>query len=381
MNSKTSITVGIDEFTVVLMPKKKLDCLEWLDKCKIIIQTFIEKSRLEELYDEMVQTEKGIQKGYTNGLIIENKPWYLCISWHEDFSNMGVCIRFSAYAWASFQTDFEIRFDVKMDIITFIRMLQSDEYITRLSRIDFVADYKNFHLSVNPDDIYRGLKNDSIGIKDYKNRNMIRSKTALDIDGLYSTIYLGSRKSNTRCFSRIYNKRLEILQTKNFRYEEAINCKRWIRQEVVFKNIYAHQITSELLKNINTPYELQAFIAQKITEKYSFYDKDTNQFMKYTRALLAIVGNNQFNFLRSEKPKDNDLKRSINYLINGSGLFSTLFKSLSVWGDGADVELLIYLFEEYQNYYIEEAQNNKEILTWLRKHASTLRQYKLQEYF
>jgi len=380
MNIKTSVSVGIDECTIVLMPTEKLDCLEWLDKAETMIQSFIEKSRLEVLYDKMVLTDRGIQKGYTNGLTVENKPWYLCISWHEDFSNMGVCIRYSAYAWATYQTDFETRFDTKMDIATFLRMIQSGEYITRLSRIDFVADYKNFHRSVNPDVIYRGLKDNSIGIKDYKNRNMIRSKTALDKDGVYATIYLGSRKSNTRCFSRIYDKRLEQIQTKGFRYDEAISCKSWIRQEVVFKSTYAHQLTDELLTNIHTPYDLQTFIAQKITEKYRFYDKETLQFMKYTRALLAIVGNNQFNFLRSEKPQDNDLKRSINYIKKGSGLFPTLFKALSVWGDGADEELLKYLFEEYEKFYIDEALENKEILTWLRKHSSTLKQYTLQEY-
>ena len=381
MNTKTSVSVGIDECTIVLMPTKKLDCFEWLDKVESIVQTFIDKSRLEVLYDKMALTYSGIQKGYTNGLIIQDKPWYLCISWHEDFPNMGVCVRYSAYAWATYQTDFETRFDIPMNVITFLSMIQSEEYITRLSRIDFVADYKNFHWSVNPDAIYRGLIDSSIGIKDYKNRSMIRSKTALDKDGVYSTIYLGSRKSNTRCFSRIYDKKLEQIQTKGFRYDEAIRCKSWIRQEVVFKGTYAHQITNELLDNIHTPYELQAFIAQKITEKYRFYDKETLQFMKYTRALFSIVGNNQFNFLRSEKPQDNDLKSSINYLKNGSGLFPTLFKTLYIWGDGADEELLKHLFEEYEKFYKDEALKNKDLVTWLRKYTSTLRKHKFQEYF
>ena len=380
MKFKKSVSVSIDELTVVLMPAEKLDCMEWLDKAETMIQTFIDNSRLETLYGKMVNTDRGIQRGYTHGITVTDKPFYLCISWHEDFSNMGICCRFSAQAWATYQTDFSKRYDTDMNVATFLRMVQSDGYITRLSRIDFVADYKNYHRSVEPDIIYRGLKDGTLKIKDYKNRNMIKTKTALDKDGVYSTIYLGSRKANTRCFCRIYDKRLEQIQTNGFRYDEAIQCKSWIRQEVVFKGTYAHQITDELINSVHTPYDLQAFIAKMISDKFRFYETDTLQHTKYTRALLNIVGNNNFIFLGNTSPRDNDLKRSINHIMKGSGLYPTLYKTLCVWGEGADKELIQYLLNEYEKFYIDEAKKNKEINMWLRKHQTTLNQYTLQDY-
>ncbi len=72
-------------------------------------------------------------------------------------------------------------------------------------------------------------------------------------------------------------------------YQEAMNCDSWVRQEVVFRNIYAQQITEELLNNVHTDYELRSFIAQKITEKYRFYEEGASEPTEYTKALLEIV--------------------------------------------------------------------------------------------
>lgn len=375
---KSRVLVGVDEITLVLVSLHKLKT-DWLNEAEIMLTIFLKLSRLEELFGKMVFANHSIPQGYTDGLTFDNQPWYLTIAWHEYLQDMGICIKFSAYAWTAYQKAFSDKYGEDMNISVFLRMVKSSHYKARLSRIDMTADYFNFHKSFNPDTIYRGLNDKSIGIKDYKNRNITRTISAVDRNGIISTIYLGSKKSNTRYFSRIYDKRLEQIQTKGFRYDEALKCKSWIRHEAVFKSIYAHQITDELL-NITSPIELQSFIAQKITEKCRFYDTSTNKEMKCTRALLYIMGNMKFNYLASIQSKDNDLKRSIEYIMKGSGLYPTLYKTLEVWGDGADRELFDYLFEQYKNFYIDTAVKNKDLVTWIKKHRNVLNQQTLQDY-
>lgn len=376
---KSRVVVGIDELTLVLTPEEKCDFTEWNNNAEIMLKTFLDLSQIEAMFGELVHAGYGVQQGYTDGLTFDNKPWHFSISWHEYLQNMGVCIKFSAHAWAVYQNTFSATYGADMNIAEFLRMVQSNIYKTRLSRIDMTADYFNFHKAFTPDILYKGLVNGNIGVKDYKNRSMQKVKSAVDRNGVISTVYLGSKKSNTRHFSRIYDKRLEQLQNKGFHYDEALLCKRWIRHEVVFKSDYAHQITEDLL-SITTQTELQQYIAQKITEKYRFYDTATNKDMKYTRALLYIAGDDSFNHLSSPKTKDNDLMRSIEYLMKGSGLYPTLFKALEVWGDGADKELVNFLFEHYEKLYIEEAYKKKDLITWIKKHRSTLREQSLQEY-
>ena len=135
-----------------------------------------------------------------------------------------------------------------------------------------------------------------------------------------------------------------------------------------------------LLLNITTQIELQQYIAQKITEKYRFYDTTTKNEMKYTRALLYIMNNAEFNHLSSVQVKDNDYMRSLKYLMNGSGLYPTLYKALEVWGEGADKEVVKYLFDNYEKFYISEAHKKKDLRSWIKKHRADLRQQTLKDY-
>lgn len=141
---KEELSVSIDEITLMLFPTKENSILDWDENRKEMIQIFLGNSKLEELYGETVQADKSQQQGYTYSLIFPDKPFHFCISWHEIFGNMGICVHFSALAWATYQTDFFGKYNEKTNVADFLRMVQSESYVTRLSRIDFVADYKNF---------------------------------------------------------------------------------------------------------------------------------------------------------------------------------------------------------------------------------------------
>lgn len=145
---KKELSVSIDEITLVLLLAKESSTLDWNKNRKNMIQIFLDKSKLGELYGKMVQADKCLQPGYTYSQIFPDKPFHFCISWHGTFDNMGICIHFSALAWAMYQTDFFRKYNKRTNVANFLRMVQSESYVTRLSRIDFVADYKNFPPSV-----------------------------------------------------------------------------------------------------------------------------------------------------------------------------------------------------------------------------------------
>lgn len=378
---KEELSVSIDEITLMLFPTKENSILDWDENRKEMIQIFLGNSKLEELYGETVQADKSQQQGYTYSLIFPDKPFHFCISWHEIFGNMGICVHFSALAWATYQTDFFGKYNEKTNVADFLRMVQSESYVTRLSRIDFVADYKNFSPSVSPDVIYRGLTEESLTVRDCENRNLIGTKEGLNKEGEYHTIYLGSKKNHSRCFCRIYDKRIEQMQGMKSYYQEAVECESWIRHEVVFRQIYAQQITGELLENVHTEYELQGFIAQKITEKYRFYEEGSSEPTEYTKALMGLIGNQQFSRLRNPSPRDNDLKSSIKYLRNGSGLYPVLYKISCIWGNDAVKKLLELLYAEYDGKYKKEASKKKDIFLWLKKHQANLKNEQLEDYF
>ena len=110
-----SLTVGIDEFTLVLQPVEKAKITEWPEVAEKMMSTFLIKSRLTDLYGPMEPAVK-MQAGYTSGLTFGNRSWYLAIGWNEDFPTMGICVRFSAHAYAAYKEAYREQYQADMDI-------------------------------------------------------------------------------------------------------------------------------------------------------------------------------------------------------------------------------------------------------------------------
>lgn len=288
------LAVGVDEFTLVLCSSGRLDIMDWLDELDKIIDEFIKLSHIEELYGKLDTATKKLQAGYTNGLTIPDSPWHFMICWHEDIPTMGVCIKFSAHAWAVYRQDYKAKYHEKMNVAVFLKMIKSDIYTMRLSRIDLTADYKDYpnplapKTPLNPNTLYGQLIKGRYIIKNHRNKQIIRTFSALDKNGVYETFYAGSRKGKTDGFLRCYNKRQEQIDTMGYRYDEAIKCESWVRFEAVYKGMYAHQITAQL-QQISTEDELKQLIAKHISDKYQFYDVATDDPLQITEDLAGIA--------------------------------------------------------------------------------------------
>ena len=385
----SSLAVGVDEFTIVLQAADKVKVTDWPDTVDMMLSVFLRKSRLVNLFGDMSPAVK-LQAGYTSGLTFENRPWYLVINWNEDFPTMGVCVRFSAHAYAAYKEAYMAQFQTEMNIADFLRMVQDDVYTTRLSRVDLTADYFDYtdeHIRtapLSPDTIYTRLINGDYVVKNGNGHQSIRNMSGVDKGGAYQTFYLGSQKGKTNGFLRCYDKKAEQLQTMGFRYDDALNCESWVRFEAVYRHDYAHQITEGIL-SVKTAQELSRLIAKYICDKYQFFDANTDEATEFTSDLLGVAAGSSVAALGMTSPRDNSLRQSIRYLRNGSGLYSTLFKVANIWGPEAARELMDFLLCEYEQYQDalldgEYPYKLRELTAWLQRHAAETAKHPLTSY-
>ena len=385
-----SLTVGVDEFTLILQSPDKVKVTDWPDTVDKILETFLHSSRLTRLFGPMSPAAK-MQAGYTSGLTFDNRPWYLTISWNEDMPTMGICVRYSAHAYAIYKEAYKEQYQANLDIAVFLDMVQDDVYTTRLSRIDLTADYFDYpdellpDRQLSPDLIYERLKDGSYVVKNRNDRQSVRNMSALDREGRYETVYIGSRKGKTNGFLRVYDKKQEQIQTMGYRYDEALQYESWVRFEASFLHDAAHQLTEQLLSEGMTAQDLQRWIARHITDKYRFVHSETGEATEFTADLLGVVAGSSVAALSTPSPRDNALRQSINYLRDNSGLYSTLYKALCVWENDADKQLMDFLWKDYERYKDaltmgKEPYKLREIEGWLKRHAAETKKHPLASY-
>ena len=386
----SSLAVGVDEFTVILQPPDKVKVTDWPDTVDMMLSVFLTKSQLVNLFGRMDNATK-MQAGYTSGLTYTDRPWYLVICWHEDMPNMGICVRFSAYAYAAYKEAYMAQFQTEMNIADFLHMVQDDVYTTRLSRIDLTADYYDYSdellpdRQLSPDLVYERLKDGSYVVRNRNDRQSARNMSALDREGRYETVYIGSRRGKTNGFLRIYDKKQEQIQTMGYRYDEALQHESWVRFEASFLHDAAHQLTEQLLSEGMTAQDLQRWIAKHITDKYRFVHSETGETTEFSADLLGVAAGSSVASLILPSPRDNALRQSIHYLRNNSGLYSTLYKTICIWGNDADKQLMDFLWRDYERYKDalttgKEPYKLREIAAWLERHATDTRKHTLSHY-
>ena len=145
----------------------------------------------------------------------------------------------------------------------------------------------------------------------------------------------------------------------------AKECKDWVRLEAEFSSDYAHQLTF-MFKNCKDDEELKNIILSSILDKYMFFYTNSGKPTKITRLMLKELDNKNFS-LESPSPRNNSLEKSIDYLIKGSGLFSTMFKIQVIWGKCAVNEFIEYLKSEYENNY----KPNNDVTIWINKNEES----------
>lgn len=375
-----NILLGIDEMTLVLHAPMPVDSKEWPSYAEDYISRFLSLSRIAELFGQLIPMTSRLPAGYTRALMVDHVPWYLAIAYHEHFQKMGVCIKFSAEAWAWYQKRFAEQHLENMNAAIFYQRIQSELYLARISRIDLTADYFDFGDELSPHEIHKCLLNEAVRVADCNDRVANRKISAYENNGIVQTLVIGSKKENTKSLLRIYDKKIEQTEKNGFRLKEAMSCESWTRFEASYRGDYAHQIGAALL-SIGSEAELSSFIAAKIADKYRFLNTGTAEYTDYTNDLLHIAESSNANALRSENPQNNSLQQSIDYLKKGSGLFPTLYKIEQIWGADATIELWEYLYLLYKTEFEPDAKKDLKLKYWLDKNRQSLQEQQLSDCF
>lgn len=337
------ILLGVDELTLVLslVDKAILEELdEWQEKAESMISEFSGLANLETVFGSQKELEDKCPQGYTVGYQYGDHPFYFAVAYHPLHPDMGVIIKFSAHSWSVYCKG------NSTSIKRFLKSVESDTYNLRLSRVDFAVDYQNWDFAV--DDIYQNLIADNLEIRDYNGKKNTSIISAHEVNGVADTFYVGSKKTGTRLFLRVYDKKIEQLENRGFRMEEALYTTSWVRFEAVFKGKYAHQLTDIIMRTEEE--KLNDLIADKVSEKFRFYDLRSEKLLDFSQALLDRA-NPDFERLRLESPRDNELMGLLLHLVNGSGLFSALYKCNEIWGEKTAVVLLKHLYQLYTEQY------------------------------
>lgn len=143
------IKPDIDQFTLVLQPTDIFDFDEWRDwVANNVINTFLVKSKMLTLFANFGESDVRLPEGYTIGYSFINAPFYFCIAYHEAFLKMGVIVKFSAYAWHEYRKRYENEFDEFIHLHSFFKLIESEDYNFRLSRIDICCDFINENIEI-----------------------------------------------------------------------------------------------------------------------------------------------------------------------------------------------------------------------------------------
>lgn len=368
MEYKPYILLNIDEFSLTILPEKGIAIDEWEKYAEKIIDQFVRITQIEKIYDGKVtkmMTEKleGYDVCYNLGI----KDYYFAMAYHSIRADMGVCIKYSAKAWAIYQAKYKQLYDENIILPDLLqRINKAIKGVIRLTRIDMTVDYYNYEIDLN--DMYEQLKNKSVLVQDDTGRCRIKRTSFQGEDEKIQTLYVGSKGKGTKGFLRIYNKKIEQIKNNGFRLNDAINCHDWIRYEAVYKGVYAHAITKELLKNDMDEQEFTCYIAKIITQKYRLFDLLTGEYRKETKDLLNIADGSNSGRLRCDSPRDNTLKQSIKYMIFSSGLFSLLYKIENLFGEEGIRVFEKYLWGCYTSNIWRSATMTRELNLWLKKH-------------
>lgn len=374
------LQLGVDEITVVLQLDSAVkqfyadngEEFLWSEVAEGMIASFLQRSDFINVFGAQ-NTENRPPQGYTTAYRYGEHSFYLAIAYHALMMNMGVVIKFSAQALDYYCQKTDTR------VYQFLRKIQCPIYTVRLSRIDLTADY--IDEGINVTDIYNDLMHNRIGLfrqlVSKKTGEIIYRRKPIKYEGYIKateipTIYVGAVQSKSRL--RIYDKKREQIERMGTKYDIARKCHDWVRFEAVFREEYAHQLT-EFLMDVGNDAEFLNLIAYTIVQKYSFQyvengvaDCET----EYTQLIMDCIINDTA-VLKTLSSRNNDLLRSIKYMLDGSGVVTTLYKIKRIWdaddaGEGA-VNAFLELLKECVNEYMP----NDDCTNWLNKNEKDMK--------
>lgn len=144
------IVSGVDQFTLVLQPSFYFEIYDWDNGvAETLINTFIRKSKIKEIFETYGVSDQRLPEGYTKGYNINNSDFYFSIAYHEDVPKMGVIVKTSAQFWAIYKDLYNKKYGEALNISKLFTIIESNLYTYRLSRVDLYCDFIDENINIS----------------------------------------------------------------------------------------------------------------------------------------------------------------------------------------------------------------------------------------
>ncbi|WP_044566528.1 hypothetical protein [Anaerococcus provencensis] len=143
------LNIDIDQFTLMLIPKRKFEFDEWREEiASEIISDFVRRTKIVEVLGNINISDQSLPVGYNVGFNVNNALYYFSLAYNDFMPNMFVIVYFSGNAWSTYVENFESLYNKPMNLRRFFNMINSDLFDYRLSRIDTCVDFINENISI-----------------------------------------------------------------------------------------------------------------------------------------------------------------------------------------------------------------------------------------
>lgn len=348
---KIKVVPLVDQVTLVLQPTENTPITNWNEHAQSLIEIFMKKSRLEEVFGF---EEKGrLFEGYNSGMTTFNAPFYTCIAYHDTVKNMGIVVHFSGWSFHRFQEK------TGWKLYDLFQNSADEAYSIRLSRLDNAIDIIDSNIDV--DELYKTIISKETGVQFSNGRtNASKLKPFIEENLDVASFYVGSLKRSNSVL-RVYDKKREMIQTNGHLKEYYTQFDTVIRFEQKLKGKLAHQ-ASERIQSIKSDKELNNFVLSSVTNKYRFFDSQTNRYRLETSLLLDALDETNFTFSPMVS-RANSLEATRDYLINNSGLLTYLHKINAIYGGETVKEGVEDLYAQFR-----DSTPNESVGKWLSKY-------------
>ncbi|WP_283601959.1 replication initiation factor domain-containing protein [Ligilactobacillus aviarius] len=321
------------------------------DKLQSKLDEIIRIFRLNELFE--AENSAGIN-GYSLCLNygLSDAKIKILFNTEESKRYMGICIVFSASGKHLYETEYELKFNQK---IQWERVIDSIHQINgHITRMDVAIDF--FNLENDLTQIADDIRNKEIVVKNKVGIIKPERIKQIGSPNNVQTIYVGSRNSD--CFLRVYDKKTEQLENKGrFKYL-ANNSKNWIRVEGEFKHDYVRRLEKAI--DLSTGNLLSKFVFI-VYDHWKFMKSNELELTELWLKLQELLKVDDFGPVPVQlvDPIENAI---IHFFTKGGAMFFWKMKQLF---PDQDVEQI--LFENVKGYIKDNKNVPKSAISFVKK--------------
>lgn len=149
----------VDQFNLVMRPYDfdLLDSAEWSVLAEKMIQSFIENTKIDQLFGQLSESDSFRPAGYNVVYNFNGLPAH-AIAFSVKQADKGLLISTNAHFWNMWQQRYFEKFNERLELFKLFKMIQNPKvYTAHFSRVDLAIDFIDEGIDVGA--LYRSIMN------------------------------------------------------------------------------------------------------------------------------------------------------------------------------------------------------------------------------